>query len=175
MKKFVSVLAVVLFTFPVTTLAKPAQQSEEIKVLNQWLGAWENRIVIKPSVWIADKEEFTGTKNVEWFLDGHFQQATSQNPHETTYEIFRYDHASKLYQRWSYNSEGITSFWTGAWDKETNTLTWQMEFSPHINGYIKDRFVGANTYKTEITLTDRKGTLLLDILIESTRVESGDN
>jgi hypothetical protein len=170
MRNLVVALALFLFAAPTMTIADPVQQSGEMKVLNRWLGTWKSLAVIKPSNWFPGGKQRTETKNVEWVLGGHFQQATIRSNEHEARGIYRYDAQNKVYQSWFFDSEGNTSYWIGTWNEESKTMTWKLDFSV-IKGTMVDRFVAADKYDTTIIMKDIAGNLLLYVQTEHTRVK----
>lgn len=170
MKNIVFVLALVMFTAPAMTMAKPARQPAGIKVLNQWSGAWESRVVIKPAVWTPTTVKRTEAKDAAWLLNGHFQQVTTRSHEHEIREIQRYNEEGREYEKWNFDSYGHVSYWTGTWDEATSTMIWQMQLSP-LKGLIVDRFVGTDKYTTTVIIKDVKGNVLLDVWAEHVRVE----
>ena len=170
MKNIVFVLALVMFTAPAMTMAKPARQPAGIKVLNQWSGAWESRVVIKPAVWTPTTVKRTEAKDAAWLLNGHFQQVTTRSHEHESREIQRYNEEGREYEKWIFDSYGHVSYWTGTWDEATSTMIWQMQLSP-LKGLIVDRFVGTDKYTTTVIIKDVKGNVLLDVWAEHVRVE----
>ena len=150
--------------------AEPPPQAAAAKILNNWLGTWKSHTVLKPAAWTPTSQELSGTSGSAWILDGHFQETFSRSGQHETREIQRYDANSKRYHKWTFDSDGSTSFWIGDWDKETSTMTWKyVDFGGGLEGKIVDRFIGDGKYESTVILKDRRGILLLDIRSEHVR------
>ena len=106
---------------------------------------------------------------VEWVLDGHFQQAAIRGDEREAREIHRYDAQSRVYQKWTFDSNGSAGYWTGAWNEESETMTWSFDVG-FIKGTMVDRFVDADKYETTLIMKDGGGKLLLDVRTEHIRV-----
>jgi len=160
----------ILFAVPTIAIAGSMQESVGIEILNKWLGSWKSHTILKTAAWSLKAKELSGTSKIEWILDGQFQQVSNQSEGYESREINRYDAKSKKYQKWTFNSDGGTSFWIGSWNEESSTMTWEyIDFGLGITGEIVDRFVSDRKYKTTLVMKDSIGNLLLDIRSEHTR------
>lgn len=170
MKKLLPALVSVLLFAILTTVAESAEMSSEMRVLDRYLGAWESEVVIRPSQWIPKQKERRETKNVEWILDNRFQQLASRSDEHETREIHRYDKHSKMYQKWTFDSDGGTGYWTGVWSARSATMTWTLDFGV-IKGTMIDRFLDEDIYETTLIIKDSEGKLLLDVQAECLRLK----
>ncbi len=170
MKRLIIIVMVILFAVPAMAIAKPALESAEIEVLNKWLGIWKFRTTLKPAAWSLKAKELSGTSKVEWILDKKFQEVSSQSDEHETREIHRYDAPSNKYHKWTFTSDGGTSFWIGSWDEEFSTMEWvYIDFGIGITGKIVDRFTSSVKYESTLVMKDGKGNVLLDIRTEYVR------
>jgi hypothetical protein len=169
MRKLLPTLMVVLFVTSSATIAESAPQSPEMEVLNRWLGTWESHIAIEPSEWLPQGMQINQTANIEWVLGGQFQQAAIRGDEHEAQEIQRYDGLTRVYQRWSFDSNGITGNWMGIWNEESETMTWSFDIGV-IKGTMVDRFLAAERYDTTVIIEDRQGKVLLNIHTEHTRL-----
>ena len=176
-------LAVVGFMFITlqTAAAESSERISEMKVLDRWVGSWTSNLVAKPSAWILGGMQRVETKKVDWILDYQFQQATirSTGDHgmpfpmgdEESREIHRYDPKSKTYQKWTFNSKGESSFWSGSWNQKTKKMTWKLEFVEGVlKGKMEDHFLKPGKYETTLVLEDMRGTVLVDVHVRHIRV-----
>ena len=160
------VLATALCDGPVS-----AKESAKAKVLNKWHGSWKHHTELKPAAWSLKAAELSGTSTGRWILGGRYQQISSFSGAHETREIHRYDANSNAYHKWSFDSEGGHSFWVGAWDEKTGTMTWKyMDFGSGIEGKIVNRFSGEGKYETMLVMKDNMGNLLLKFQSEHTRM-----
>ena len=127
-----------MFIILQTTATASSETISEMKVLNRWVGSWESNVVVKPSAWIPDGMKRAETKTVDWILDYQFQQATTRSDDEESREINRYDPKGKAYQKWTFNSKGENSYWSGSWNQYTKEMTWKLEF---VEGFLKGKMV----------------------------------
>ncbi len=170
MKRLIIMVMVILFAVPAVAIAKPALESAEIEVLNKWLGIWKFRTTLKSAAWSLKAKELSGTSKVVWILDKTFEEVSSQRDGHETREIHRYDAPSNKYHKWTFSSDGVTSFWIGSWDEEYSTMEWvYIDFGIGITGKIVDRFTSGVKYESTLVMKDGKGNVLLDIRTEYVR------
>ena len=148
-----------------------AKESMDATALARWHGDWKHHTVFKPAAWTPVNGVMTGAATGEWILGGQYQQISSHTGKtETTREIHRFEVSSGRYHKWAFDSEGGSSFWIGAWDDKSETMTWEyVDFGSGWEGKIVDRFAGADKYETTLVLKDGQGKVLLDLRSEHTR------
>ncbi len=170
MKRLWVLPALLVLATALIAAAKPPPQSAHAKILNQWHGAWKSMTLLKPAAWTPSSQELSGTSKSAWILDGHFQETFSRSGQHETREIQRYDAGSRKYHKWTFDSDGSTSFWIGDWDEETSTMTWKyVDFGAGLEGKIVDRFISDDKYESTVILKDRRGAVLLDVRSEHVR------
>ena len=148
-----------------------SKESDGRKVLKKWDGQWKHHTVVKPAAWTLVGAELSGASTAHWILNGQFQQVDSRSADEETREIHRFDADSGQYHKWTFDSNGTNSFWIGAWDPASATMTWKyVDFGLGIEGKIVDRFTGSDKCETTLFLNDSRGNVLLDIRSQLTRV-----
>jgi hypothetical protein len=81
---------IILFAVPAMTIAESTKESAGSVILNKWLGIWKSHSIFKPSTWSLETKELSGTSKIEWILDGHFQQVSSQSGEHETRQINHY-------------------------------------------------------------------------------------
>lgn len=147
-----------------------SRESEGRTVLKKWDGQWKHHTVVKPAVWTPVGAELTGTSTVHWILNGRFQQVDSRSADDESREIHRFDADSGRYHKWAFDSNGTSSFWIGAWEAASATMTWKyIDFGLGIEGKIVDRFTGDDRCETTLILKDSQGNVLLDFQSQLTR------
>ena len=164
MRKLFFVLMVTLSIAPVTALGKPELQASGKQVLSKWIGSWESNIVTKPAAWTLRGDVVSGARKTEWILHGQFQQMSGILGEHEILEVQCFDHGSSRFHKWTFNSDGATSFWTGNWSGESSTMTWTyVDFGLGLEGEAKDRFIGSGKYESTMVLRDGTGNTLMDI------------
>ncbi len=173
MKKLQLLLVLVLFAILLIATVNSAAISQEMKVLNQYVGTWKSHIVFQPAAWSPRKEEVTGTTKIEWILKDQFQMITRQSDKYEILEIQRYDEGTKKFHRWNFDANGGTSFWMGSWDDKSRTMTWEyVDFGMGIKGKMVDSFTSEGEYQTMTVMEDNSGRLLfLDTHATYTRMD----
>ena len=161
-----TVFAVILAAGSVT-----AKESADAKVLNRWDGTWKHHTVVKPAAWTLVGSEQPGASAGEWILGNQFQQISGHTGNTHTLEIQRFDAKSGQYHKWAFDSDGGRSFWVGAWDDNSATMTWKyVDFGLGMEGKIVNRFTGDDKYETTLVLEDSQGNVLLDIRSGHSRI-----
>lgn len=163
--------AAIVFAVILAASSGAADKSPDAGVLDRWHGDWKHHTVVKPAAWSLVGAEITGTSTARWILEDHYQQVTGNSGDWQTREIHRFDADSGQYHKWVFDSDGGHSFWVGAWDVESETMTWKyMDFGLGMKGKIVNRFSGDAKYETTLILKDSQGNLLLDIRSQHTRI-----
>lgn len=148
-----------------------AEESMDANVLNRWQGTWKNHTIVKPAAWTLVGSELPGASTGEWILGNQYQQISDHTGNTQTREIQRFDAESGQYHKWAFDSEGNSSFWVGAWDENSATMTWKyVDFGLGIEGEIVNRFTGDDKYETTLVLKDSRGNVLLDIRSRHSRI-----
>ena len=141
-------------------------------VLDAWLGSWKSQVEFKPAAWSPKARELSGTAKAEWILNGRYQQISSHTGEYETRELQRYEPRSGKYHKWVFSSDGSNSFWIGAWDTESSTMTWEyIDFGAGLKGRIVDRFIRDGKYESTVLMKDSTGKVLLDVRSTQTRMK----
>ena len=152
----------------------PSQEETASKVLNLYEGSWDSEKTVKKTSWIKEKLKESEKKSAQWTLNDKYLEILSQGEKQTTKEVNCFNEQSKDFQKFIFDTNGNTSYWTGKWDEPSKTMTWTLNFDV-IKGIIIDRFVAdakPDEYKTwysTFILTDKNGCLLLDISAKNTK------
>ena len=172
MKSTSMTLTVILLLTASTTASGPATEAAGGKVLDRWLGSWKSRIEFKPAAWPLEAGERSGTAKAVWILNGRYQQISSRTEEYETRELQRYEPKSGRYHKWVFSSDGSNSFWIGAWDAESSTMTWEyVDFGAGLAGRIVDRFFSGGKYESSVLMKGSSGKVLLDVRSTKTRAQ----
>ena len=139
--------------------------SKPIEVLEAWEGSWKSNVVFKHSILFPGGLSYSQSTKCNWILKDKFQQCMYQNMKDESLNFHRYDSKRKVFEKWTFNSKGETSYWTGKWNKTTKKLKWTMIFPQGLKATIVDHFLTANKYETFFLIEDMQGNMLLDIHI----------
>ncbi len=118
-------LAALVLLTAYTTASGPAKEAPGDTALKKWLGMWNSQIEIRPAAWSVKFQKLSGTVKAEWILNGRYQQISSHAGEYETRELQRYESKSGKYHKWVFSSDGSNSFWSGAWEDESATMTWE--------------------------------------------------
>ncbi len=165
-------LAALVLLTAYTAASGPAKEAPGDTALKKWLGMWNSQIEIRPAAWSVKSQKLSGTVKAEWILNGRYQQISSHTGEYETRELQRYEPKSGKYHKWVFSSDGSNSFWSGAWDDESATMTWEyVDFGAGLKGKIVDRFVSDGKNESKLPMEDSRGNVLLDVRSTQTRVK----
>jgi len=162
------VAAVSVFLHPVLP-GEPTeiQQSPELKVLQRFIGSWEQQVVSKPAQWTPQKQTMGLTTKCEWILGGRMLQSKGEwSPGGIeTLILMTYDAEKKVYRQWYFDSKGIIPRGEelGKWDEATKTLTWTGRLGNGITKTGVTRFIDKDTNEWTVVFKDSDGKVLLDM------------
>ncbi len=173
MKSTSTTVAVILLLTASTTASGPAMEAAGGKALDRWLGSWKSHVEFKPAAWSPTAGEMSGTAKAEWILNGRHQEISSRTGEYENRELQRYEPGSGKYHKWVFSSDGSSSFWIGAWDGRSSTMTWEyVDFGAGLKGEIVDRFMGDGEYESTVLMKDSTGKVLLDVRSTQTRMKT---
>lgn len=173
MKQLVIELVTVVFVISLITTTATAQQSAEVKILNQWLGSWTSDVVIKPSKWVPEQVQWIETSEVQWIVDSHMhmQLMANRNDEQENLALQRYNTKSRKYELWTFGPDS-SGYYIGSWNEKSRTMTWKyVDFGAGITGKIVDHFTGDGKWHQTVILKDKKRNVLLDIQVERTHTK----
>lgn len=173
MKQLVVKLVALVFVISLIGTIAAAQQTNEIKILNQWLGSWTSDIVTKPSKWIPEQMQWVETTEVQWVVEQHMhmQLIANRNDKQENLVLQRYNPKNKKYELWTFNPDS-SGYYVGNWNERSKTMTWDyVDFGSGITGKIVDHFDGNGKWHQTVILKDEEKNILLDIQVERMRTE----
>lgn len=172
MKRLSIKLAALILISACTTATGQALEAAGGKALDQWLGSWKSQVEFKQAAWSLKARELSGTAKAEWILNGQYLQVSSRTDEYEIRELQRYEPRSGRHHKWVFSSDGTNSFWVGAWDGRSSTMTWEyVDLGAGLKGRIVDRFVGDGKYESTVLMKDSAGKVLLDVRSRQTRVK----
>ena len=144
--------------------AQKLSKNDAFDVLIKWEGKWKNSAVFEKSVWTTERIETKGTTDANLILSNNYLEIMVYND-DTSKHIICYDQVSNQFNRWEFKSDGSNTFWTGNWNKADKSMTWNyIDFSNSgINGKIVESFKSDEMIKTNVTMKDKGGNILLKI------------
>lgn len=166
----------VLLAFWSTSLAVRAEDPApipELKVLEDYVGTWEEVMTNKPTELMPRAERQVSTTKKSWTLGGrHIRMEGTWNPGKNEFlSLLTFDPATKEYRTWYFDSGGgiPRGDMHGTWDERTRTMTWKStdEFGNKTVG--KTRLVDRDHHEWTVVMTDPNGKVLLDLQAKNTR------
>ena len=106
----------------VEAASRPAADSPELEILDQYAGLWIERVAGKPEVSRSDVGE--------WILDGRFMRQTwtfeahDDVPKASGMTFMTYDREKKAYRSWAFTAAGSVIENEGTWDSKHRAMTW---------------------------------------------------
>ena len=164
----------------ISAFAQTSDQSEEQKVLELLVGTWETEGTAHPSKYLPNGRLYKGRLECTAALDGHMIQGTGHFTRDdgSSSEVFlvwTYSKRKQAYQWSQYVATGNTNQWTGQWDTESNSFTWEEQRDNGLMDLLTFQFTGTDSIEVKRTLKDSEGILYLDLDVNWTRVESQPN
>ena len=165
MKKLILILIMVPVLGIVHLNAQNLSENSAFDILTKWEGKWKNKAVFEKSLWTSERNETRGTTESGLILSNNYLETMVYNGDSSSKYIIVYDQSSNQFNRWEFNSDGNNTFWTGKWKKSDNSMTWNyIDFSNSgINGKIVESFKSDEMIKTNVTMKDKSGNILLKI------------
>jgi hypothetical protein len=150
-----------------------APASPELRVLEKWIGTWDEVLTNKPTEWLPTAGTSTAVTKREWALDGKFVRAEGHwEPAKTKYlHLMTYDPAVGKYRSWYFDSANSIprDAVTGVWDEKTATMTWEGVHENGVRTKGTHRIVDEDHQEWSVTATNRAGTVVMDLSGKSTR------
>lgn len=122
-------LSLAAFTFADEEADGPAEDVPQLKVLQHWVGIWDDEMAIKPSAALPDGLKATAVVTAKWVLGGRFVQQNAVlvgdngEPLLTITTLMTYDPANEVYRSWTFMSNGTATESEGRWDEKARTMT----------------------------------------------------
>jgi hypothetical protein len=149
---------------------QPAEDCEELKILDRYAGIWVEHVSGKPEVRRRDEGE--------WILDGRFlrqtwtSEAQEDAPKASGMTLMTYDREQGVYRSWAFLATGSVIENEGSWDEPTKTMTWGHRV-PETTEMVFTRVVFPDeaTQEWSIVKTDGEGKILRELAGRSIRQE----
>ncbi len=162
------------FGLPGAALAEdPPKLSAEMRVLDAFIGTWDEVVSNKPTEWTSTAGKSTAVTKRAWILGGQFFRGEGTwQPAKTEFlHLMSYDADAKAYRSWYFDAAGAMprGVFRGTWDEKTRTL------ASRETDEAGNTSVGTNTVTdkdhTEWTLVTKNpdGKVVLDMAGKCTR------
>ena len=146
--------------------------SSEQKVLDRFLGDWQQTFTIFEAEWTPNENRGTGTFSSTRILGGQFVQETGKKADGDSHlTLYTYDKKRKSYRMWYFASSGQAGEVAGTWDAKTNTLIWKWDAANGLAGTGTHHFVNDDTYEYSTVIKDKSGKVFFHREGKSTRIK----
>jgi hypothetical protein len=152
-------------------LCRADEPSNELQVLNYYVGKWD--------VEITGRSRGKGIVTGEWVLDGQFLrqtwsvEASPDNPRTSGIVMMTYDAEKKVYRSWSFSVKGAVRESQGVWDPHSRTMTWtRRNVESGETVVLRSSFVDDATESWSIVKADANANILGNMTGKNTRRDS---
>ena len=159
-------LMLVLESLVVAQADEPTAMSAELKVLDRYVGSWEETNVVKPALWTPERATSTTTTTRRWILNGQMiENKGAWMPGNTEFlHLMTYDPNRKEYRQWYYDKDNLVpQAYQGKWDAATQTFTFIGTLGDGIQSSRQQHFVDKDTFTWTLVAKDGTGKVVLDM------------
>ena len=162
----------VLSIAPSVCSAQGAAASPEQKVLDQFVGKWDETYEVAKTDFTPEARKGTAKVDYRSVLGGKFvQQDAEHSDGASAMLMYTYDEQESQYRGWWFSSMGLTSEYEGEWDADSKTMTWRtVEGSPVASTIVK-KFVDGDHIEWEVTVKGDGDQLYFSMKGKSVRVK----
>ena len=149
------------------------QTESPSKVLAQWVGNWQTKVVVKPTKQNPKKSVFTGKIQCQWILNKKFVEEVSVGKNAKIHHryLLGYDPKKKVYRSWFFASDGTFLESTGTWNAQTKTMTWKTDLRDGTTSNEMHRFIDSDTYEWTSIARDKAGKIILNLYGKHRRIK----
>jgi hypothetical protein len=151
----------------------PPPKHESLKLLERFVGTWEDQITIRQSAWSPQERTGTGSVVAKWTLDGRFVELRTSSKLDNAHalHLMGHDMNTDTLRQWFFHSHGFNHISIGTWDEKAKTLTWVSEFGTGVKGTGTDRFIDNDNREWHFVIKDGNGDTLFEMSGKSKRVK----
>ena len=162
------ILAVAVIGASLAMAQEPGQKmSPELKVLNRFVGEWEETVVQNPAAWTPQQTTITAAGTRKWILDGHMiENKGVWSPSKDEFlHLMTYDAEKGEYRQFYFDKNNLASRDEnrGKWDEATKTLTFKGEMPNGVQSVLIQHFVDDDSFTWTWVAKDRAGKVVLDM------------
>ena len=144
----------------------------KLKVLERFVGDWEETVTIPKAKWNTQARRLTSTTSTTRILGGRFIRSEGKlSDGTTTLTLVTYDERKQSYRMWYFNSHGVAMESAGRWDPKTETMTLRHDSSEGIVATGTSRSTGDDTAEWHATTKDAEGTVCFRVEVKQTRIK----
>ena len=157
-----TILGAVLFSHS-THADDTTKRSEELQVLDRFVGTWDLHVTVKPAQGDATTEKTSEVR--KWSLGGkfvHFENPREDQPDFPEFHMLvTYDPATKTYPG-ILMSGASRSLVDGNWNQQTKTMRFTGTFANGSKFDFKNQFLENGDIKSSGVITDASGKVVLE-------------
>ena len=143
------------------------KMSPELKVLNRFVGEWEETVLQKPAAWTPKRTTITATGTRKWILNGRMiENKGVWSPSKDEFlHLMTYDAEKGEYRQFYFDKDNpvLRDEVRGKWDEKTKTMTFKGEMANGVQSVVIDRFLDDDSFTWTLVATDRAGKVVLDM------------
>ena len=150
-----------------TNAADTPKRSAELQVLERFVGNWDTVVTDKST---GKKSKTTGQR--KWSRKGHFVlfEEFDTSTKKEQHFLLTYDRAGKVYRACFINESAVQDY-VGAWDEESDTMTWKGTDSSGNRHVGVERFIDRDHIEWSMVFTTPEGKVVLEVSAKATRRE----
>ena len=164
-----SILAVAVISTSMISLAEgqdtAPRKSQELKVLNRYVGTWLHEATLLPSKSTPKKTTRRATEQTEWTLDDSFlmNRAVNETDGLKSFSFFTVNRSDRMtYPFWYFGSSGGIGHLKGMWDEASKTMTFSSpNLPPGWKGSVTHKF-SEDSYNSSMIFTNVAGETVMD-------------
>src|SRR4051794_38096428 len=158
---------VALAAAPAARADDPPARSPELKVLDRYVGSWDETLTHKPSEWMPQAATQTSVTKRAWAvgnkvmrMDGTWEPAKVE-----FLSLITYDEKTKGYRQWYFDASGgqPRGEARGTYNPSTDTITWTGTDDDGNTVAGTTTFKDKDTHEWTYKITDKAGKVLLDM------------
>lgn len=143
----------ILSIVPSVCSAQEAPVSPEQKVLDQFVGKWDETYEVAKTDFTPEARKGTAKVDFRSVLGGKFVQQNAEHSDDASAMLmYTYDEQESRYRGWWFSSMGLTSEYAGAWDADSKTMTWRTVDESPVAATITQKFVDGDNMEWDVTV-----------------------
>lgn len=136
----------------------------QLKVIERYLGNWDDKILVKQSPWSPQEQNLTATAVGTKVLAGRYVQLkSSSSDNAEGMSMITYDTGLNSFASWWWNSLGHHNNSLGEWNEQTRTMSWKGTLPGDFTLLSTDRFPDDDTRQWHVLVKDNAGATVFDM------------
>lgn len=141
------------------------KKSDELQVLDRYIGSWETEVTVK-----GTGDTFKTKETRKWSKAGNFVISEDKNltTQKEAHFLMTYDPSAKKY-RACYIDEATAVILLGTWNEETQTMKWENAEGSPSKSNITDRFLDKDHREWSMAVTGPDGEVFVELSAKQAR------